>query len=93
MYYVYVLVSLRDNSLYYGMTKDLRRRVRVHNEGLNTSTSRRRPLELVYYEAYISEIDAKNREKFVKSGRGREVIHKHLLHTLAEVAKVVKAPV
>ena len=91
---MYVLRSLKDGFLYYGYTTDLRKRVHDHNNGLNISTNRRKPLELLYYEAYLSEKDAKDRETFIKSGRGREVLHKQLRNTLdAEVAKVVKAPV
>lgn len=94
MYYVYVLRSLKDKKLYYGCTKDLRKRVKEHNAGLNISTNRRKPLELIYYEAYLSEKDARNREQFIKSGRGREVIKKQLVETLfAEMAEVVKARV
>lgn len=94
MFYVYVLFSFRDHKLYYGYTTDLRKRINEHNAGLNTSTKNRRPLKLIYYEAYISETDAKRREKFLKTGRGREVLKKHLEDTLnAEMAEVVKARV
>ena len=82
MYYVYILQSDKDKKLYIGFTKDLKKRVQFHNLGLNTSTARRRPLDLIYYEGYRSEKDAKNREKFLKSGRGHEVIYKQLSNYL-----------
>lgn len=79
---MYVLLSLKDGKLYIGYSTDVRQRVRFHNFGLNTSTKYRRPLKLVYYEAYSSEKDARRREKFLKSGRGHEVLHKQLENTL-----------
>ena len=82
MYYVYILQSTKDENLYTGFTEDLRKRLIDHNEGLNTSTKYRRPLKLIYYEAYTSETDARQREKFLKSGRGHEVLYKQLKQTL-----------
>lgn len=84
MFYVYVLKSLKDKNLYYGFTEDLKQRVKFHNLGINASTKHRRPLELIYYEAYIDEKDARKREIFLKSGRGREIIKKQLENSLME---------
>ncbi|MBP6856537.1 MAG: GIY-YIG nuclease family protein [Candidatus Pacebacteria bacterium] len=66
MYYVYVLKSTVDEKLYIGFTGDLRRRFQEHNSGKSTSTSYRRPLVLVYYEAYTSRADAFERERKLK---------------------------
>jgi putative endonuclease len=66
MYYLYVLKSKKDTQLYTGSTNDLRRRFKEHNEGKIFSTKTRRPFELVYYEAYKSEKDARNRESNLK---------------------------
>lgn len=82
MFYVYVLKSTKDEKLYIGFTKDLKERIRFHNLGINRSTKYRRPLKLLYYEGYISEKDAREREKFLKSGRGHEVLYKQLKNTL-----------
>jgi putative endonuclease len=73
-YYVYVLRSLRDKRLYIGSTGDLRTRLRLHNGGAVRSTSPRRPFELVFYEAYRSEYDAKRREIYLKSAKGRTTL-------------------
>ena len=67
MFYVYVLRSRSDRKLYIGYTNDLRRRFAEHNSGLNRSTKSRRPFELIYYEAYKSGADAKNRERNLKN--------------------------
>jgi putative endonuclease len=66
MFYVYILRSKRDNRLYIGSTNDLRRRIQEHNSGKSVSTKFRRPLELIYYEAYKSEQDARRRENNLK---------------------------
>jgi len=82
MFYVYVLKSEKDQKLYIGFSTDLRKRVEFHNLGLNNSTACRRPLKLIYYEGYIYEKDARIRERFLKSGRGHEVLYKQLEYTL-----------
>lgn len=66
MYYFYILKSKIDSKLYYGFTSDLRKRMQQHNEGESRSTKARRPLELMYYEAYRSKLDAYDREQQIK---------------------------
>ncbi len=66
MFYVYILKSKKDNKLYIGYTDNLKRRMEEHNSGGNKSTKFRRPLELIYYEAYRSKADALIREKRLK---------------------------
>ncbi len=66
MYYFYILKSGLDGDLYFGYSSDLKRRVGEHNKGWVKSTKDRRPLKPVYYEAYLSESDARNRELQIK---------------------------
>ncbi|QQG45746.1 MAG: GIY-YIG nuclease family protein [Candidatus Sungiibacteriota bacterium] len=66
MFYFYTLQSLKDKNLYFGYTGDLRKRIKEHNEGRVYSTRNRRPLECIYYEAYRSEKDARERESQIK---------------------------
>jgi putative endonuclease len=66
MFYVYIIKSKKDNEFYTGSTNDLKRRMKDHNNGLVFSTKSRIPFELVYYEAYKSESDARHREKNLK---------------------------
>lgn len=66
MYYFYTLQSLKDSNLYFGFTADLSRRFAEHTKGEVVSTGKRRPLRLVYYEAYRDERDARNRELQMK---------------------------
>jgi len=66
MFYVYVLKSEKDGSIYIGYTNDLRRRLKEHNDLKNKSTKFRAPFKIVYYEAYQSKSDAKYREGNLK---------------------------
>lgn len=66
MNYMYILKSKKDSQLYLGSTIDLKRRFKEHNDGKVFSTKSRRPFELVYYEAYKSEGDARKREASLK---------------------------
>jgi len=78
MFYVYILKSQKNGKLYKGYTNDLKRRFKEHNSGKSVFTKNNGPWKLVYYEAFISEKDAKREEVFLKSGKGRERI-KYLL--------------
>ena len=63
MLFVYLLKSLKDESLYIGLTNDLERRLVEHNNsGLPGYTNKHKPFKLVYYESYLNETDAKERE-------------------------------
>ncbi len=66
MYYVYILLSLKDNKFYVGKTKDLTKRLEKHTNGLVRSTKYRRPLKLVYKEIYNTAKEAYLREKELK---------------------------
>jgi putative endonuclease len=77
-YYVYLLQSLKDYSWYIGYTNNLKKRFFEHNKGINRSTKGKRPWKLIYYEAGINEIDAKNRERYLKSGMGRRYLKNRL---------------
>lgn len=82
-YYVYILLCEKDNSLYVGFTTNLKQRIAYHKQGKTKTTRERGPIKLIHAESYISESDAREREKFLKSGRGREVMKKQLNNTLA----------
>ncbi|NMB83918.1 GIY-YIG nuclease family protein [Candidatus Roizmanbacteria bacterium] len=73
-YYTYILQSLKNNSLYIGYTTDLQKRHKEHNLGLSQATKPFKPWKLIFYEAFLNRIDAKNREIYLKSGYGRKTI-------------------
>lgn len=66
MFYVYLLKSEKDNSIYIDCSNDLRRRLDEHNSEKVRSTKAKTPWELVYYEAYSKEHLAYKREKSLK---------------------------
>ena len=74
LYYVYLIRSLKDGRFYAGYTKNLKTRLEQHNRGLVRSTKGRRPLELVYLEAFRARAEAMGRERRIKSlGRAEKV--------------------
>lgn len=84
MFYVYILKSTERHRLYIGKTTDLKRRVKEHNTGQNTSTKSYRPWELIFYEAYVNQSDASRREKYLKTTQGHQAIQRMLKDYLSE---------
>ncbi len=78
MFYTYVLKSKKDGKLYTGYTKDLRKRFLEHNEGKSLYTKSRGPFAIIYYEACLDEGDARAREEYLKSGRGKRYLKDRL---------------
>lgn len=78
MYYTYVLLSKKDGNFYTGFTKDLKSRFEQHKRGEVASTRHRAPLELVYYEACLSQSDATKREKYFKTYHGKMFLRNRL---------------
>ncbi len=84
VYYVYLLENQDDKSWYIGFSANLRQRIERHQKGDGARTTKRKQnWDLVYYEAYKSEQDAKGRERFLKSGSGRKYLKKQLVHYFA----------
>ena len=75
MYFVYVLKN-QQGLLYKGQTNDILKRVKEHNsnDGFASYTKSRGPWTLVYFEEFLERSDAKNREKFLKTGKGRSFL-------------------
>jgi len=73
-YYVYVLKSTIDGRLYKGFTNDIDRRIYEHNLGKHKSTKPYKPWEIVYKKEFQSRIEARQHEKWLKSGVGREYL-------------------
>lgn len=73
-YYVYILHNLQRNFIYIGYSEDLKTRIITHNKGEVTSTKAYMPLELIHYEAYKNMKDAKRRETYLKSNKGRTTL-------------------
>ena len=79
MYCVYVLRSLRNGKHYIGMTgRDPNIRLSEHLRGTAPWTHRNGPFELVYQEEDADKEFVRKREKYLKSGHGREFLKKRL---------------
>ena len=66
MWFVYV-VRCADETLYTGVTTDVKRRLAEHNEGTGARYTRSRgPVELVYRERVVDRSAAQKREHAIK---------------------------
>ena len=80
MFYVYILKSRRNGKKYTGYTKNLERRLLQHNTGKNKRkfSCINGPWDLMFFENFETRSDAMKREKFLKSGKGREYIKERI---------------
>jgi len=72
MFEVYVLRSQSTGRLYTGFSSDPIQRVGQHNLRITKSTKNRGPWDIVHRESYDTRVEAVRREKYLKSGKGRE---------------------
>ncbi len=70
MFYVYILQSQKDNSYYTGVTTDLQKRLREHNNGSVRYSATKTPYTIVWYCAFRNKNKAIDFEKYLKSGSG-----------------------
>jgi putative endonuclease len=66
MFYTYLIQSEKDQGFYIGYTSDIERRRNEHLNGLVDSTKDRRPVRMIYFEAYENESAAREREEHLK---------------------------
>lgn len=78
MYYVYVLESKKNGYLYKGFCKNITKRLSEHNIGQTQSTKNGIPWKLIYCEIFVNKEDAVAREKYLKTGWGRNFLKKTL---------------
>ena len=70
-YYVYVLKNTNKSRLttYVGYTKNLKKRLKLHNEGMGAKFTRGRIWKIMYYEKYHTKKEAISREYYIKKNR------------------------
>ncbi|OGM94209.1 hypothetical protein A2524_00875 [Candidatus Wolfebacteria bacterium RIFOXYD12_FULL_48_21] len=73
-YYVYILKSIKKRFIYTGYTTDLGRRFKEHNNREELSTKHYAPFDLIHYEAYRNQKDAKRREGYLKTTKGKTTL-------------------
>jgi putative endonuclease len=88
MYYIYVIKSEKNGRWYTGFTSDLRKRLTEHNSDKVFSTKNRGPFKLIYYEFCLNEYDARDREKYLKSGMGKRYLKNRLKRFLSLTGKI-----
>jgi putative endonuclease len=76
VYFVYVLRSEITGRRYVGACHDIEERLRRHNCGESKSTKHGAPWKLMHYEQFETRSEAVQRERFYKTGRGREELDK-----------------
>jgi putative endonuclease len=72
-YYTYIL-HLSNNQLYAGYTDDFQRRFKEHVQGKVKSTRNYLPVTLIFYEAFLNIKDAKRRERYFKTDKGKKIL-------------------
>ena len=78
-FYTYVLQSSKDHKRYIGYTNNLKRRIEEHEKGSSFATKFRLPFKLIYYEACLTESDARRREDYFKTTQGRRFLGLRLI--------------
>ena len=69
-YYVYMLISLSNKKIsYVGYTKNLKKRIILHNIGKGAKFTRGRKWKLIYKEKIKSKKEAISREYYIKNNR------------------------
>jgi putative endonuclease len=76
MFYVYILRSQKTGRRYVGSCEDLDDRVRRHNAGEGPATKHGVPWILVHSERFETRLEAMRRERYYKTGRGRDELER-----------------
>ena len=76
MYHVYAISSINRNYIYVGLSSDLKTRFERHNAGNEPTTKPYAPFKLIYSEECVDRKQARVREKYWKSGTGKEQLKK-----------------
>jgi putative endonuclease len=79
MHYVYILLSSKSHIFYFGSTNELKSRFRLHNSGNIRSTKPHRPWRLVWYSAFSTEKEARDFERYLKTGSGKAFAYKRFV--------------
>ena len=77
MYFVYALFYKSGNRIYVGMTKNVKKRIQYHKRGKTRSTKNRSEFFIRIIEKCADRIAAREKEKYWKSGCGKERLKKY----------------
>jgi putative endonuclease len=82
MHLLYILLNEKKNKTYVGITSNLFRRIKEHNEGKLFYTSKFGPWKIIYVECFKERGAARLREKYFKSAAGRRKMKRILKYIL-----------
>ncbi len=71
---VYAILSIPSNEIYVGMALSAEKRLKEHNNGKNRFTKGLRPWKIIHIEYFADWKSARVREKYLKSGVGKEFL-------------------
>lgn len=74
MYYTYAIRSEIRNYIYVGLTNNLKRRFRQHNDKKEKTTRAYAPFKILFTEEFMTRMEAREKEKYLKSGSGKEYL-------------------
>ena len=78
MFYTYVIKSKNRNYIYVGLSNNPERRISEHNKGKEKTTKPYSPFNIIFIEKHQTRIEARKREKYLKSGIGKEKIKNYI---------------
>ena len=70
-YFVYMLSNNKNNKLitYVGYTKNIIKRLKLHNTGKGAKFTKGRKWKMIYHEKYLTKNEAISRECYIKKNR------------------------
>ena len=70
IFYTYILKTIKGKRItYVGYTKNLKNRLKEHNEGKAAKFTRGRKWKLIYKESFSTQKEAMSREYYIKKNR------------------------
>ncbi len=83
MFHVYVMRSEKTGRRYVGSSEDVDERLQRHNAGDSKATKHGSPWRLLHSETLSTRSEAVRRERYYKTGRGRDALTSSKLRSLA----------
>lgn len=75
-YYVYAIKSIQRKYIYVGLTNNIERRIKQHNNCREKTTRAYTPFKIIYANEFQDRKSAREKEKYLKSGIGKELLKK-----------------
>jgi len=79
MCYCYILLSSKSPIFYFGSAQDIKLRLVQHNNGEVKATKPHTPWKLIWYGAFETEKEARDFERYLKTGSGKAFAYKRLV--------------